>query len=256
MRNNSYTILGSSSGVPLADRNSSGYVLNINGRLNLIDCGGGTTSSFLRRGFNPLYIENIFITHTHPDHVCELPLIIQLMYVSGFDKKLSVYVPEEFVEPLKIYLRSVYLLVEKFSFEFEIIGYCDGFQYENDFTLEAIGNTHLSHYKEWIEKYSMPNRMLSHSFKMKIKDTSIFHSGDLGSFEDIENHLDGNKYVITELTHINLEKFFEFIPSINVGEFIITHLGSPVDVKKLQSEIIKAGIENITIAMDGLELPL
>jgi len=252
---NSYTILGSSSGVPQANRNSSGYVLKVNGSLTIIDCGGGTTSSLLRRGFNPLDIENIFITHTHPDHVCELPLLIQLMYVTGFDKNLSVYVPEEFVEPLKIYLRSVYLLEEKFPFEFELIGYRDGFKYEDDnFKLEAIANTHLNHYREWIEKYSMPNRMQSHSFKLQIDDTRIFHSGDLGSFDDIKDHLDGNKYVITELTHVNPDVFLEFIPSIKVEEFVVIHLGSEEDIKRLQNRITKAGIDSITIAMDGLEL--
>lgn len=242
--------------MPQASRNSSGYVLKIDGSLNLIDCGGGTTTSFLRRGFNPLEIKNIFITHTHPDHVCELPLLIQMIYVNGFEKKLSVYVPEEFVEPLKIYLRSVYLLEEKFPFNFELIGYTNGFKYENEFTLEAIGNTHLNHYKEWIEKYSMPNKMQSHSFKIQIGETRIFHSGDLGSFDDIKDHLDGNKYVITELTHINLNEFFEFIPSVNIGEFIVTHLSHPDDVKSLQEEIKKSGIDNITIALDGMELQL
>ena len=256
MKNNSYTILGSSSGVPQAGRNSSGYVLNINGSLNIIDCGGGATTSFLRRGFNPLDVRNIFISHTHPDHVCELSLVIQMIYLSGFDKKLTVYVPEEFIEPLKIYLRSVYLLVERIPFELEIVGYSDGFKYENDFILKAVGNTHLIHYNEWIEKYSMPNKMQSHSFKIEIKDTCIFYSGDIGSFDDIKNHLDGNKYVITELTHLNPTDFFEFIPSVNVGEYIVTHLGNPDDVKRLQVEIKKAGIENITIAMDGMELQI
>jgi len=253
---NSYTILGSSSGVPQAGRNSSGYVINVNGRLTLIDCGGGTTSSFLRRGFNPLAIENIFITHTHPDHVCELPLMIQMIYVNGFDKKLTVYVPVEFVEPLKIYLRSVYLLKEKFPFEFAIVGYSDGFKFNNEFSLEAVANSHLNHYREWIEKYSMLNKMQSHSFKIKVGETRIFHSGDLGSFGDIKDHLDGNKYVITELTHINLNEFFEFISSVNVGEYIITHLSSPFDGKRLQEEIKKSGNDNITIAMDGMELQL
>lgn len=251
---NSYTILGSSSGVPQAGRNSSGYVLNVNGHLSLIDCGGGITSSFLRRGFNPLDIENIFITHTHPDHVCELPLMIQLIYVTGFEKKLAVYVPEEFIEPLKIYLRSVYLLEEKFPFDFELIGYTNGFKYENDFTLEAVANTHLDHYKDWVEKYSMPNKMQSHSFKIQIGDSRIFHSGDLGSFDDIKGHLEGNKYVITEMTHINLDEFLKFIPSVNVEEYIIIHLGSAEDVKKLQAEIKKSGIDNITFAIDGMEL--
>ena len=102
----------------------------------------------------------------------------------------------------------------------------------------------------------MPNKMQSHSFKIKVGETRIFHSGDLGSFGDIKDHLDGNKYVITELTHINLNEFFEFISSVNVGEYIITHLSSPVDVKRLQEEIKKSGIDNITIAMDGMELQL
>ena len=249
-------VLGTGGMMPLPGRFLTSVLLRREGELFLFDSGEGTQVSLRRLNLKWKKISVIFISHTHPDHVCELPLVIQMIYLSGFDKKLTVYVPEEFVEPFEIYLRSVYLLVERIPYELEIVGYSDGFKYENDFILEAVGNTHLHHYKEWIEKYSMPNLMQCYSFKIKINDIHIFYSGDIGSFDDIKNHLDGNNYVITELTHLNLTEFFEFIPSISVEEYIITHLGNSEDVKRLHIEIKKAGIDNITIAMDGMELPL
>ena len=56
MSQNRMVILGSSSGNPSPTRATSGYILEVDSRLSLIDCGGGVCSSFLRRGFDPLEI--------------------------------------------------------------------------------------------------------------------------------------------------------------------------------------------------------
>ena len=256
MDRNSLTILGSSSGMPQADRATSGYVLKVQGRLSLFDCGGGVCSSFLRCGFDPLAIERIFVSHTHSDHVCELSLVIQMVYLAGKKDKLDIYVPSEFVAPLKTYLTAVYLIEEKLPFTLNVIGYEDGFTFSGDFRLTAIGNRHLQGHAELISEMKLPNKMQCHSFEVVVGGKSLFYSSDVFSFDDVRNHLDGRDYVILESTHIDLEQFFEFAPAVNVGRYVITHLGTGEEVAKIEQSARKAGLENLVTAVDGMELLL
>ena len=256
MDRNSLTILGSSSGMPQSDRATSGYALKVQGRLSLIDCGGGVCSSFLRCGFDPLAVERIFVSHTHSDHVCELPLVIQMVYLAGKKDKLDIYVPSEFVTPLKTYLTAVYLIEEKLPFALNVIGYEDGFTFSEDFRLTAIGNRHLQGHAELIGELKLPNKMQCHSFEVKVGDKSLFYSSDVFSFDDVRNHLDGRDYVILESTHIDLGQFFEFAQSTNVGRYVITHLGTVAEVAEIKRRARKAGLENLVTAVDGMELVL
>ncbi len=256
MGRNILTILGSSSGLPQADRATAGYLLKTDHSLSLIDCGGGVTSSFLRRGFNPLEVDRIFISHTHPDHVCELPLFIQLVYLKGRKEPFNIFVPHEFVKPLQAFLPAVYIIREKLPFELKVNGYGDGFVYDEDFRLEAIGNTHLSGYREYIEKLDLPNRMECHSFKINVDGKSVFYSADIGSFDDIREFIDGVDIVILESTHLDLEQFFKFAQTASVGRYIITHLGDRDDVAEISLRAAKAVIDNLTTAVDGMEIEL
>jgi len=256
MDRNCLTILGSSSGMPQADRATSGYVLKVQGRLSLIDCGGGVCASFDRCGFDPLAIERIFVSHTHSDHVCELPLVIQMVYLAGKKDELDVYVPSEFVGPLKTYLRAVYLIEEKLPFTVNIIGYENGFIFSEYFRLTAIGNRHLQGHAELISELKLPNKMQCHSFVLKVGDKSLFYSSDVFSFDDVKNHLDGKDYVILESTHIDLKQFFDLAPAVNVGRYVITHLGTAEEVAEIEQRARKAGLENLVTAVDGMELVL
>jgi len=250
------TVLGSSSGLPQADRATSGYLLKTGHSLSLIDCGGGITSSFLRRGFNPLDVDRIFISHTHPDHVCELPLFIQLIYLRGREKPLEVFVPDEFVAPLKGYLPAVYILENKLPFELRITGYEHGFVFDEDFRLEAIGNSHLHPYREFIESAGLPNKMQCHSFKIQVNGRSVLYSADIGSFDDLRDHLEGTDIVIIESTHLDLDQFLKFAQTAKVGRYILTHLGSKEDVAEINLRAAKAVVDNLTTAVDGMEIEL
>lgn len=252
----SLTILGSSSGMPQANRATAGYALKVKDRLSLLDCGGGICSSFVRCGFDPLAIDRIFISHTHSDHVCELTLVIQMVYLAGRKEKLDIYVPSEFVGPLKTYLTAVYLIEEKLPFELNIIGYEEGRVFSEDFTLTAIGNRHLHGYAELISELKIPNKMQCHSFEIEIGDKSLFYSSDIFSFEEVKNHLDGKDYVVLESTHIDLDEFFEFAQSVKVGKYVITHLGTEDEVTEIEQRAKKAGLDNLATAVDGMKLAL
>lgn len=256
MLDNSFTIIGSGSGFPQANRATAGYVLKIEDRLSLIDCGGGVTSSFLRRGFDPLSVDRVFISHTHPDHCCELPLFIQLMYLAGNKERLSLYLPEEFVEPFKAYLTAVYMPPEKLPFELECIGYSAGIVFDDVFRLTAIANNHLSGYAEIIEKLSLPNKMQSHSFLMEVNGKSVLYTADVADLGEIIPHLEGRDLVVMEATHIDLERFFELAPTVGVGQFVISHLSGDDESLRINQLAAKAGMDNLTTAIDGMEISL
>ena len=254
MPENAFIFLGVSSGMPQAGGACSGYVIKSGGELSLVDCGGGVSSSFLRRGLEPPAVKRIFISHTHPDHVSDLPLFIQMIYLSGREEPLDVYLPDEFVTTFRAYLNAVYLLTDKLPFKLNLYGYEDGFVYRNKFTLEAFGNRHLQRYAPYLEKLNLPNRMQSHSFGLELAGKKLFYSADVYDLEDIRGHLDGYDFVVTETTHLDFNQFLRLAGEVNVGQYIITHLGLPEEIAELAARVSAAGIDNITMAKEGMEI--
>ncbi|MEW5795635.1 MAG: MBL fold metallo-hydrolase [Candidatus Zixiibacteriota bacterium] len=257
MTQDSFTILGSSSGLPQANRACSGYLLDTGGSLSLIDCGGGVTSSFLRQGFDPLKLDRVFISHTHSDHCCELSLVIQMLHVLRANRRLDVFVPDEFVRPFLSWLNAVYMFPQHLALDLHIRGYADGFSFQGDrFELTAHANQHLEKAAEIIEQYDIPNRMQCHSFRIATEKARLFYSADIASFEEIIPHLRDLDYALIESTHIELSKLIQYAKSSSVKKYILTHLGSPEELDTLRGRIEAAGVGDITLAEDGLRLQL
>ncbi|MDH4157521.1 MAG: MBL fold metallo-hydrolase [candidate division Zixibacteria bacterium] len=250
----SFTVLGSSSGAPQAERATAGYLLKTGDSLSLVDCGGGVASSFLKRGYQPTDVDRIFISHTHPDHVGELPLFIQMIYLAGRKKSLDIYLPAEFVKPFDRFMPAMYLIREKLPFEINLTGYESGFAYDADFRLTATGNNHLRGYADLLARLDLPNRMQCHCFNIVAGGKSIFYSSDILSFADVRDHLDGHDYVFLETTHIDLEEFLDFAHEIRVGRYIMTHLGTPEEIATISALAEKYGIDNLAMAADGMEI--
>lgn len=249
-----YHILGSSSGFPQAGRACSGYALEIDGHISLIDCGGGVVQSFMRSGLDPNKLDRVFVSHTHPDHCSDLPLMIQLIYLTCRTNRLDIYVPEEYVVPLGISLRAMYLIPERFAFPLRIHGYSDQFEFNGSFKLTAYANAHLQDYADIAGELRLPNEMQSHSFLIEVGEKRIFHSADITCLEDITAHASACNLVVTELTHVEVDSFLEWAKSSSVDQIVITHLGNSGTVSELQTRITKAGLENIRLAEDGMKL--
>ncbi len=254
---NMFYVLGSSSGLPSADKATSGYLLKNDDSLTLIDCGGGVTQSFLKRGFNPLQVDRICISHTHSDHVCELSLFIQLIYLHKREKPLDLYLPEEFIDPFKSYLQAVYLIEEKIPFQLNFYPITDNFILKNDkFELLAIQNDHLQGYKELIEKQNLPNKMQSFSFLIKTNNKTILYSSDLATLNSIEKYLLDLDYLLIETTHIKVEDLISTALGNNINHIIATHLGTNDENRQYVAAAQQGGLINLIMAIDGMEILL
>ena len=101
------TVLGSGTCVPHKKRGSSGYLLSTDTGAALFDCGNGAVWKLEKIGVDYLEIDNVFITHFHPDHTSDLiPLLFATRYPYGKKrvKPLGIWGPEgfsEFVEKLR-----------------------------------------------------------------------------------------------------------------------------------------------------------
>lgn len=89
------TFLGTSHGLPEPDRYCSATLIEAGGRRYLIDAGAPVADLLLRHGVAYESINDIFITHTHGDHVNGLIELIDLMTWYYKDADPTIHIPEE-----------------------------------------------------------------------------------------------------------------------------------------------------------------
>ena len=97
-------VLGTASALPIINRFPSAQVLDVRGRLFLIDCGEGTQIRIRAAGLSYLKIEAIFISHIHGDHIFGLFGLLSTMAMLGRSGKLDIYAPRSFAPVLKFFL--------------------------------------------------------------------------------------------------------------------------------------------------------
>lgn len=98
------TTLGTASALPTNSRYPSAHVLNIRGRLFLIDCGEACQIRLRRMGVSFLKIDHIFISHMHGDHVFGLFGLLSSMAMVGRTSLLNLYAPAAMRRTLDFFL--------------------------------------------------------------------------------------------------------------------------------------------------------
>ncbi|MFH2035923.1 MAG: MBL fold metallo-hydrolase [Candidatus Zixiibacteriota bacterium] len=256
--NPKFIILGSGAGHTVGGRNSSSYLLEYKNRLCLFDCGSGSLRSFLSMGYDPLSIDNIFISHMHIDHIGDLLLYIQKFYLLKRAEKLCIHMPAEGIEIIQKYMKACYLFEEKFLYELSFIPMEPMISlYEDNISIKPIANRHLFRSYEAIEKYKitgLDNQMQSFSFKIYVKDKTLLYSADLESLDDIEKDLDNLDLLIVETTHIDLIKLRELPESRNVRRVVLTHIAED-SIEALQT-LAQSRPDKFILAEDNLTLDI
>ncbi len=97
-------VLGTASALPIIDRYPSAQVLDVRGRLFLIDAGEGVQLQMRRMGLSYLKLEAVFISHIHGDHVFGIFGLLSTMGMLGRSGKLEIFAPRAFGPVLKFFL--------------------------------------------------------------------------------------------------------------------------------------------------------
>jgi ribonuclease Z len=85
--------LGTSGGMPSAQRNPAGLLVRRGGERLLFDCGEGTQRQLLRSTVGLVDLGEIFVTHFHADHYLGLPGMLKTFALRGRDAPLAVHGP-------------------------------------------------------------------------------------------------------------------------------------------------------------------
>ena len=96
-------VLGTASALPTTERYPSAQVLNVRGRLFMIDCGEGAQIQLRRAGVSFLRIEHICLSHIHGDHIFGLVGLLSTMAMLGRTAPLNIYAPKSFAPILDFF---------------------------------------------------------------------------------------------------------------------------------------------------------
>ena len=251
-------ILGSASGVPTKNRFCESIAISVDERVYLLDAGEPCSSLLVRAGIPYHRIKAVFISHMHPDHSSGIFMLIQLMQLTGRKSPLKLFVPEEAVDGLSKYLKTVYLFNDLLCFKLEILPIKEnGFTYcDKNLSLSAYPNKHLHGLKE-----KHPHlKLKSYSFLLETEKKKIVYSGDIGKPEDLNLLLEQKiALLISEMAHFKPEELLSYLSQKKIDKIILTHIHPDLDTeeKKLQQIGDKyLGENKVFIAYDGIEVKL
>lgn len=90
--------------MPVPGRFQSAHVLDVHGRLFLIDCGEGTQHQLMKYRISPLKLDSLFVSHIHGDHIFGLFGLMSTLAMKGKTAPLDVYGPANLSPVLKFFL--------------------------------------------------------------------------------------------------------------------------------------------------------
>ena len=99
----SVVFLGTSSSVPTAKKNHSGFLIKTEKENILIDCGEGIQRQFRIAQENPAKLTKILITHWHEDHTLGLAGLLKTMGMDSYVKTLHIYGPRATKEKIELF---------------------------------------------------------------------------------------------------------------------------------------------------------
>jgi ribonuclease Z len=96
-------VLGTASALPTTERYPSAQVLDVRGRLFMIDCGEGAQIQLRKAGVSFLKIEHICLSHIHGDHIFGLFGLLSTMAMLGRTAPINIYAPKSFAPILNFF---------------------------------------------------------------------------------------------------------------------------------------------------------
>ena len=107
-------ILGCGSALPTLKHHTSSQVVEVRGKLFMVDCGEGTQVQLRKSRIGFTRIQAIFISHLHGDHCFGLMGMVSTFGMLGRTSPLHIYAPSEFGTVLQMQMQM----------------FCQGLEYE------------------------------------------------------------------------------------------------------------------------------
>lgn len=217
-------VLGTAHGRPLMGRVHTSLAVTVGEQTYLLDCGEPCAARLHQEGLDPHSVEAAFVSHMHPDHSCGLFMLIKEMHLGRRPRAFTLCLPEEAVEPLRTFLPHVYCAPELLNFPLTLSPIEPEHEVwaDENLTLTAHRNSHLP-FGPTGEVDGGPH---SFSFTGRIDGKRVVWTGDLPrTFDELAPLLaEPTDLLLSELTHMEPEPYFEFLGQFDIGTALFHHV--------------------------------
>jgi ribonuclease Z len=189
--------LGTAASISTKERDNTSFIFFCNkNKPLLVDCPGSTVKKIKERHLDYTAINDIIITHSHPDHLYGIPSLIHSFF--KIKKNLNIYSSNPSIKLIKN-LTKLFKLNKK---GYPHINYINAFKQKPFF------------YTDKTEVYAFKNKHISGSFGINIihKEKNIIYSSDTTPDTRISSLITKNTYLIHDCT--GSKNLFKKIPSL------------------------------------------
>lgn len=250
----SVTFLGTGPGNVMPGRFQSSILLDLGG-LILLDAGEPCSGQLLEMGVPLEDLDAVWITHAHSDHVGGLPLLLQASWLHGRTQALPLGLPAHLIDPLRSWLRAVFLLSLPYELEPFAWRVGEAVQY-GEVNVTPHYTTHLDRIRDTLADPSIECFL----FDIRHPEARVVYSGDLGSASDLAPVLsDPVDLLICELAHFTVDELIAALAGAKIGTLCLTHVSSSLEEEargkiKVRCERELAGVGEVYLPDDGERL--
>jgi len=247
MKQDEVLLLGSGCGIPVDRHFPPCFMLNFDGKTILVDIGYDTLKHIITLA-NLELIEDIFITHTHPDHFWGLiPLVFYFKCLTQNERK-SIYVYGDVkVKDFLDFIKSYYIWFEKPP---EIF-----FKEVNVSKVYNIGGIKVKTIKT-----SHSDDSYGYAF---IKgEKKIVFTGDTEFFDELAIFSKDAYILVGECSsvsykkgHMSISDFEALVKKSNVKKAVLVHSYNEEGMKEALEKLKESLGEKLIIGFDGLSIP-
>lgn len=245
--------LGTGTAIPSAHRGASGYVLEADGDVLLLECGPGSTRRWPAMGLDFARVGAVLCSHHHVDHCGDLAALL-------FGRNVAAEVhPGLVLAGPTGHARLVRLLEEAFG---------DGVTHDDLEVVELDDGGAVS-----LAGYAVAARAMAHprrngdeapalGFRIERGGRRLAFSGDSGPCEALVELCRGADLALLECSypaaraserHLNGATVAEVAVAAGVERLVLTHIYPQADQVDLVAEVRAAGYGGeLTVATDGL----
>ena len=219
-------VFGSCSGTePFPQRHHTACALECAGRLYWFDAGEGCAHTAHVMGVDLLAVSDIFISHSHMDHVGGLPhLLWTIRKLTERLKRQPKYQNITVYSPNAESFGGVMAMLKnaegqyKNAYETKFIQSKDGILLKTEtLTVTAMHNLHMKPTEEGYQSFS---------YVIEAEGKKIVYSGDVASMEELDNLIAGGcDVLLTETGHHNPMELCEHMKDKQLGHLYFLHHG-------------------------------
>ena len=245
-----FSFLGTSHGVPAADRFTSCYLLETGGNLYIFDAGAPVTNLLLQRNVDMRDVKAFFCSHFHGDHIDGGVTMLNLFDWYYKETSIDAFLPDELSEKvIRIYGRDcedAYFSDGRVRFHVIQPGviFDDGVVRVTAIPVEHI----VSEVKR------------SYGFMIEAEGKAILYTGDLSHKPDEQDfpQIAGQRHfdlILTECAHFTVERLANCMDRVDADYFAVSHIFPLEKIPQIQDLAPKHNFK-LLIPNDGDELLL